>query len=58
MDEIEKAKRAQKIKIDKNNRLRLSLGHRNNDIGCGYHDDRPKRKRTRQAQKQTWMNDE
>lgn len=56
MDEIEKQKRANKIKIDRNNRLKLSLGHQHNDLGCGYHDNRPKRNRTRQTQKREWMN--
>jgi hypothetical protein len=58
MDEIEKAKRVQKLKIDKSNRLKLSLGHRYNDMGCGYHDNRPKRQRTRQSQKREWMSEE
>lgn len=58
MDEIEKQKRANKIKIDRDNRLKLSIGHRSHDLGCGYHDHRPKRNRTRQAQKRAWMNND
>jgi len=40
-----------KMKIE---RLKEELGHQERDQGCGTHDSRPRRQRTRQAQKQNW----
>jgi len=35
--------------------IKVREGHKEHDLGCGRHDDRPKRKRTRQTQKRDWL---
>ncbi len=47
-----------KIKIHiKKEDIKVRKGHQEHDQGCGKHDNRPRRKRTRQAQKQDWINE-
>lgn len=41
--------------INRKNRKPLAIGHKSNDNGCGYHDNRPKRKRTRSAQFKAYL---
>lgn len=36
--------------------IKARTGHQEHDLGCGRHDNRPKRKRTRAAQKRDWLN--
>ena len=43
------------IRIDKFNRKKESLGHQENDLGCGRHKEtRKKRKSTRERQRKEW----
>jgi len=35
--------------------IKVSIGHKNHTTGSGYHDNRPKRKRTRQAQRANYL---
>lgn len=37
--------------------IKARIGHQEHDQGCGKHDSRPKRKRTRQTQKRAWLED-
>lgn len=47
-----------KDKIDVN-RMKLPIGHQERESGCGRHrDKREKRKRTRQAKRQAWMDEQ
>lgn len=47
MSKRRKTEKVGTIKIDP---WKLSWGHREHDLGCGKHDSRPKRCRTRQTQ--------
>lgn len=43
-----------RIRIKKED-IKIREGHLEHDKGCGRHDDRPRRKRTRQTQKRDWL---
>jgi len=36
---------------------KVAMGHRSHITGTGVHDNRPKRTRTRQAQRSAWQHD-
>ena len=36
---------------------KVAMGHQSHITGTGVHDNRPKRQRTRQAQRGAWQND-
>ncbi|HIE42940.1 MAG TPA: hypothetical protein EYP95_06945 [Nitrospinaceae bacterium] len=36
---------------------KVAMGHQSHITGTGVHDNRPKRTRTRQAQRSAWQND-
>tara|TARA_Y100001951_G_C11092985_1_gene157750 strand:+ start:373 stop:561 length:189 start_codon:yes stop_codon:yes gene_type:complete len=36
---------------------KVAMGHQDYITGSGVHDNRPKRQRTRQAQRRAWQND-
>jgi len=40
------------VKVD-----RVAIGHQSHISGTGAHDKRPRRQRTRQAQRKSWEND-
>ena len=49
-------KQSDKILIEKED-IKPSTGHSQHDSGSGYHDGRPKRQRTRAAQKRQALKD-
>lgn len=47
------------IRIDKFNRKKEERGHQEHDLGCGFHKEkRKKRKSTRERQRKEWMDNE